>query len=92
MSDLQRTFAKSKLARLPAEAPGYPSALHEEDETTVDEDGEIDHLSQSLEATPIGHQLAAEDNSLSADSASSASSTGTVKPEPQLGRFAKPRV
>ncbi|KAL8718521.1 MAG: hypothetical protein Q9225_004351 [Loekoesia sp. 1 TL-2023] len=70
MSDLQRSFARAKLAGLPLEAALPPNALLEEDEH--EGEGE-DHLQ------PLPEPEQDEDSS-SASSASSAASTGTIRP------------
>ncbi|KAL8999728.1 MAG: hypothetical protein Q9169_001545 [Polycauliona sp. 2 TL-2023] len=70
MSELQRSFAKAKLAGLPLEPPLPLDAFREDDEYAV---GLIDDA-QSLPESPQ------EEDSSSASSASSASSTGTIKP------------
>ena len=80
MSDLQRSFAKAKLAGLPFEPPLPPSARLEEDE----EEEENDELRALPESAP-------DDDSSSASSASSASSTGTVRPSPSKHLFARPK-
>jgi protein phosphatase methylesterase 1 len=70
MSDLQRSWAKAKLAGLP---PMPPEPFGEEEEET---DG--------FTELPIDH---ADDDS---SSASSASSTGTIKPTVTEKLFARP--
>lgn len=77
MSDLQRSFAKAKLAGLPFEPPLPLHAFLEEDEAE-------DQLNSLPEST-------ADDDSSSASSASSASSTGTIKPSPSKHLFARPK-
>lgn len=67
MSDLQRSFAKAKLAGLPLEPPLPANALREERER---EDEAL------RDVVPLPDSAQDEDSS----SASSASSTGTVKP------------
>jgi protein phosphatase methylesterase 1 len=71
MSDLQRSFAKAKLAGLP---PFPPDTFDEEDEEETDAFIELpaDHL---------------DDDS---SSASSASSTGTIRPTSSQNLFARP--
>ena len=80
MSDLQRSFAKAKLAGLPFEPPLPPSALQEQ----YDEDEENDDLKPLPGSTP-------DDDSSSASSASSASSSGTIRPSPSKHLFARPK-
>ncbi|MCJ1283786.1 Protein phosphatase methylesterase 1 [Xylographa opegraphella] len=78
MSDLQRSFAKAKLAGLPFNPPLPPGTLLEEDE---------DERELIPEPSP-------DDDSSSASSASSASSTGstgTIKPSPSKHLFARPK-
>jgi len=70
MSDLQKSFAKAKLAGLP---PMPPEPLFDEEEET---DG--------FTELPVDHP---DDDS---SSASSASSTGTIKPTVQEKLFARP--
>lgn len=82
MSDLQRSFAKAKLAGLPFEPPLPPNALQEQYEE--DEEGENDDLKPLPESIP-------DDDSSSASSASSASSTGTIRPSPSKHLFARPK-
>ena len=78
MSNLQRSFAKAKLADLPVEAPMLlPDDIEEEDEA-----GE-DYL------PPLPSPGAQTDDSSS--SASSASSAGTIKPSPSKHLFARPK-
>ena len=93
MSDLQRSFARAKLAQLPPEPP-FPSSLSADDYDGEDEirplPGEADD-DEGLPADTATKAGSEDDSSSSADSASSASSTGTIKPEPRKGRFAKPR-
>ncbi len=79
MSDLQRSFAKAKLAGLPFEPPNQ---LLEHGE-----DGEEDEL-DDLKPLPDSTQ---DDDSSSASSASSASSTGTIRPSPSKHLFARPK-
>ena len=76
MSDLQRSFAKAKLAGLPFELPLPP----QEDEEN-DEDGHFDDWRPSPDS-------AQDDDS---SSASSASSTGTIMPSPSKNLFARPK-
>ncbi|MCJ1316560.1 Protein phosphatase methylesterase 1 [Xylographa vitiligo] len=78
MSDLQRSFAKAKLAGLPFNPPLPPGTLLEEDE---------DERELIPEASP-------DDDSSSASSASSASSTastGTIRPSPSKHLFVRPK-
>ena len=87
MSDLQRSFAKVKLANLPFEPPLPPSSVEdgkEEEEKKEDDDDELD----SLKPVPDPTQ---DDDSSSASSASSASSTGTIRPSPSKLLFARPK-
>lgn len=101
MSELQRSFARAKLAGLPFNPPLPPNAtpadVLPEDDGTQDED-EDDMQGDQLRPLPesiltsqslggLGHQT--EDDSSSASSASSASSTGTVRPEPAKRLFAR---
>lgn len=79
MSDLQRSFAKAKLAGLPFELPLESNHLAEEEE-----DDEVD----DLKPLPESNQ---DDDSSSASSASSASSTGTIRPSPSKHLFARPK-
>ncbi|CZS91110.1 probable protein phosphatase methylesterase 1 [Rhynchosporium agropyri] len=75
MSDLQRSFAKAKLASYPATMPPIPFRESEQDE-------ESDHINTEL---PI------DDDDSSASSASSASSTGTIIPSRNENLFARPQ-
>ena len=89
MSELQRSFAKSKLAKFPV-APPRPqlSSLQGMDDVEDESEG-IAPLPQETKADgTLAVPTTAEDDS---SSASSASSTGTIKPEPKRGRFAKPQ-
>ena len=79
MSDLQRSFAKAKLAGLPFEPPLPP--MHVEDDEGEDE---VDDLKPLPDPTQ-------DDDSSSASSASSASSTGTIRPSPSKHLFARPK-
>lgn len=72
MSDLQRSFAKAKLAALPPMLPPEPFAEEEEEEIDGFTELPIDHTS--------------DDSS----SASSASSTGTIRPTATKNLFARP--
>ncbi|KAF6240352.1 hypothetical protein HO173_001963 [Letharia columbiana] len=80
MSDLQRSFAKAKLAALPFEPPFL---LSPEEDEEKDQDDEYGDLRPSPDA-------AQDDDSSS--SASSASSTGTIIPSPSKNLFARPKV
>ncbi|KLJ08940.1 protein phosphatase methylesterase 1 [Blastomyces silverae] len=73
MSDLQKNFAKSRLARLPPEVPLFDG---------LDEDRENDHDGS---IASIHHERQDDDSS----SASSASSTGTVIPSASQNLFAR---
>ena len=79
MSNLQRSFAKAKLAGLPFEPPLPPT--HVEDD---EEEDEMDDLKPLPDPTQ-------DDDSSSASSASSASSTGTIRPSPSKHLFARPK-
>ena len=83
MSDLQRSFAKAKLAGLPFEPPLPPDLLVEDEEEEADAEEENDRLKPLPES-------AQDDDSSSASSASSASSTGTIRPSPSKHLFARP--
>ncbi|KAL9061839.1 MAG: hypothetical protein Q9206_000246 [Seirophora lacunosa] len=74
MSDLQRSFAKAKLASLPTEPPPPPNAFIERNEFDEEDTDE-------LQALPDSEQ---DEDSSSASSASSASSTGTIRPNKLL--------
>lgn len=78
MSDLQRQFARAKLAGFPAIAPIPFNEADEEEET--------DHFETGLSLGPPP-----DDDSSSASSASSASSTGTVIPSSDQRLFARPQ-
>ncbi|KAL8737806.1 MAG: hypothetical protein Q9181_001340 [Wetmoreana brouardii] len=69
MSDLQKSFAKAKLANLPLEPPLPANALVGEDRREEETD--------ELQPLP---ETAQDEDSSSASSASSASSTGTIRP------------
>ncbi len=87
MSDLQRSFAKAKLAGLPFEPPLPPNALqelYEEEEEEDEDEDENDALKPLPESIP-------DDDSSSASSASSASSSGTIRPSPSKHLFARPK-
>ena len=81
MSELQRSFAKAKLAGLPFEPPSPINTTLEDDE---DDYEQVDNVG------PLPEQ-AQDDDSSSASSASSASSTGTIRPSPSKHLFARPR-
>jgi protein phosphatase methylesterase 1 len=76
MSDLQRSFAKSKLARLPPEPPPIFDENDEDDMEGEDDDG----------VAELAPRESLEDDS---SSASSTSSTGTIKPSPSQHLFAR---
>lgn len=78
MSDLQRAFAKAKLAGLP---PVIPEPLVNLPETTEEEE-EQDSFA------PLPHERSDDDSS----SASSASSTGTIRPSSRGKTFARPGI
>lgn len=84
MSDLQRSFAKAKLAGLPFEPPLPPNELLEEQENDDGDEGE-EH--DNFKPLP---ESAHDDDSSSASSASSASSTGTIRPSSSKRLFARP--
>ena len=77
MSDLQRSFAKAKLAALPFELPLPP----QEDDEENDQGDKFDDRRPSIDS-------AQDDDS---SSASSASSTGTIMPSPSKNLFARPK-
>ena len=79
MSDLQRSFAKAKLAGLPFEPPLPPHQL--EEDILEDERDDLRPLPDSVQ----------DDDSSSASSASSASSTGTIRPSPSKHLFTRPK-
>ena len=79
MSDLQRSFAKAKLAGLPFEPPLPP--MHVEDDEGEDDVDDLKPLPDPAQ----------DDDSSSASSASSASSTGTIRPSPSKHLFARPK-
>ncbi|KAI4263454.1 MAG: hypothetical protein L6R42_001397 [Xanthoria sp. 1 TBL-2021] len=79
MSELQRSFAKAKLAGLPSEAPLPLEIFPEEDEYPEGRADGFHSLSESAQ----------DEDSSSASSASSASSTGTIKPN-RKHLFARP--
>ncbi|KAL8807755.1 MAG: hypothetical protein Q9223_002941 [Gallowayella weberi] len=70
MSDLQRSFAKARLASLSQDSLGFPSTIAEKDEY---EEEETDELQPSEESGP-------DEDSSSTSSTSSASSSGTIRP------------
>ncbi|KAL8978744.1 MAG: hypothetical protein Q9177_006319 [Variospora cf. flavescens] len=79
MSDLQRSFAKVKLAGLPTEPPLPPNVTIEENQFAEED---TDKLQALLEPEQ-------DEDSSSASSASSASSTGTIRPNSKH-LFARP--
>lgn len=79
MSDLQRSFAKAKLAALPFQLPLSPQEEEDDDE----EIGQDDELVDDRRPSPDSAQD--DDDS----SASSASSTGTIMPSPSKNLFAR---
>lgn len=78
MSELQRAFAKAKLAGLP---PVLPEPLVDLDEEEEEEE---------RDAFPELPTERSDDDSSSASSASSASSTGTIRPTSSSRLFARP--
>ncbi|KAL8700111.1 MAG: hypothetical protein Q9224_001112 [Gallowayella concinna] len=70
MSDLQRSFAKAKLAYLPQEPLLFPTAIAEKDEYGGEETDELQPLAES----------GPSEDSSSTSSTSSASSTDTIRP------------
>ena len=92
MSELQRSFAKAKLAGLPFEPPlphyashGIDGEVDAEEEEGEEQEEELDDLK------PLPDRRSTDDDSSSASSASSASSTGTIKPSPSKHLFARPK-
>lgn len=81
MSDLQRQFAKAKLASYPATMPPAPASFNE-----ADEEEETDDFNTELPEIPQG-----DDDSSSASSASSVSSTGTIIPSSNQKLFVRPQ-
>ena len=79
MSDLQRAFAKAKLAGYPAMPPGSFDEAEEEEGT------------DAITELRVDTDLQVEDDSSSASSASSASSTGTIIPSSSRNMFARPQ-
>jgi protein phosphatase methylesterase 1 len=77
MSDLQRSFARAHLSKLPPAPPHIPDANVTIDEQDEDEDAVGD--------------LRPESPNDSSSSASSASSAGTIVPSPSRNLFEKPR-
>ncbi|KAI9698237.1 MAG: Protein phosphatase methylesterase 1 [Candelina mexicana] len=77
MSDFQKSFLKAKLASLPPEAPMPPDVQREAE---PEEEDEVNGLSGPCQEYP-------DDDS---SSASSASSTGTIRPIPRKDLFARP--
>ena len=86
MSELQRSFAKAKLAGLPLEPPLPQTTSHAFD--TDEEEAEED---QNDDLKPLPDRRSTDDDSSSASSASSASSTGTIRPSPSKHLFARPK-
>jgi len=90
MSELQRSFAKAKLAGLPFDPPlpQLPSEILDADlaDGEEEEEGEKDD-----DLKPLPDRRSADDDSSSASSASSASSTGTIRPSPSRHLFARPK-
>ena len=84
MSDLQRSFAKAKLAHLPFELPLLPSE-EKENEGEDEKDANEDDIFGDLRPSPDSAQ---DDDS---SSASSASSTATIIPSPNKNLFARPK-
>ncbi|CAF9903368.1 MAG: Protein phosphatase methylesterase 1 [Heterodermia speciosa] len=82
MSNLQRSFAKAKLAGLPLDPPLPHSTFEEQEVTLEDPDDDL---------KPLPDQKFTDDDSSSASSASSASSTGTIRPSPTNRLFARPK-
>lgn len=82
MSELQRSFAKAKLAALPFQPP-LPPEYTEDDEENYEEEDEDEF--GDLRPSP---DLSQDDDS---SSASSASSTGTIIPSPSKNLFARPK-
>lgn len=76
MSELQRAFAKAKLAGLPPVVPEPLVDLNEEEE--------------ERDVFPELPTERSDDDSSSASSASSASSTGTIRPTSSSRLFARP--
>ena len=76
MSELQRAFAKAKLAGLPPVVPEPLVDLGEEEE--------------ERDVFPELPTERSDDDSSSASSASSASSTGTIRPTSSSRLFARP--
>lgn len=83
MSELQRSFAKAKLAALPFQPP-LPPEYTEDDEENYEEEDEDEF--GDLRPSP---DLSQDDDS---SSASSASSTGTIIPSPSKNLFARPKL
>lgn len=75
MSELQKSFAKAKLAKLPPEAPPILDHL------------DLSSASPASSASMDPLQEAGHDNG---DDSSSASSTGTAVPSPTKQLFARP--
>ncbi|KAI4247688.1 MAG: hypothetical protein L6R40_001274 [Gallowayella cf. fulva] len=70
MSELQKSFAKAKLASMPREPLLVPAAFAEEDENAEEQTDELQPLPESAQ----------DEDSSSTSSTSSASSTGTIRP------------
>lgn len=83
MSELQKHWAKAKLAHL----AGLEADLPSFEEEAEDEVPELRNGDRDGDATET--EQAVDDDSSSASSASSASSTGTVIPSPGHGLFAR---
>jgi protein phosphatase methylesterase 1 len=78
MSDLQQSFIKAKLARLP---PDVPMIFDERDEDAAESEQEQEHDTETT-LRPA--------SATSTDSSSSASSTGTIIPSPSRKLFERP--
>lgn len=92
MSELQRSFAKAKLAGLPLDPPlPHPASniLDADVEHGEPEDDDVEEEDDALK--PLPDRRSADDDSSSASSASSASSTGTIRPSPKKHLFARPK-
>ena len=95
MSDLQRSFAKAKLAALPFQPPLPPGQEEQEQEQEQeqnqeedeDEENEKDHGDDFADWRPSPDSAQDDDSS----SASSTSSTGTIIPSPSKNLFARPK-
>ncbi|KAL9109629.1 MAG: hypothetical protein Q9187_008142, partial [Circinaria calcarea] len=82
MSDLQRAFAKAKLAGLPFEPPMPPDLVQGGEE---EEEAEVEERDDYFR--PLPNPMQEDDSS----SASSASSAGTIRPSPSKHLFARPK-